>query len=120
MKTSWLVIGIGYALWLALIVGLLLRARTWATAEANKPAAQQAWDGWKDEVQRQNQEQGSVVRKIPRSDQPPAVILLNQRFGGVLTSCLIVGSFFYAFAAFVGWGVISQRGKPAPGDAEQV
>lgn len=118
-RRAWLLIGIGYALWLALMVGLLLKARDWAVAQTQAPDAKAAWDAWKQEVERQNAE-GAVKRKMPQSEQPPAVVLLMERFPGVMASCLVVGSFVYAFAAFLVWGVSSQGQRlPQPNVVEQ-
>lgn len=84
----------------------LHEAKTWATARLADPAEQRSWDAWREEAARQSEGKGPVRRRMPKSAQPPSVVLLRDHyrlcqtavvlFSGILTFTfcfLVLGAF---------------------------
>lgn len=93
------VLFVGAALW---------RARSWATAELSDADSVAKWQQWKADVVKENQRGGAPVeRKEPKSDEPPALVLLRDGFAGVVGGVLVIGSFLFFAAAFFVYGVFS-------------
>jgi hypothetical protein len=92
---------------LGVIVGLF-EARRRTLAQLESPHARQAWQAWKAEAQRQS---GPVARRIPQSNEPPALVLMRDHFGAVLMVSLVIGSFLFGFLAFLLRGVMAQSGS---------
>lgn len=104
---AWLV---GYVLFVALIVGALGQARRWALVELDRPAARAEWERWRTEEEaRAAESEAPVVRRVPKSAEPPILVILRDNFVGVVASCVLMGSFLYAFFAIVGRGVWRER-----------
>jgi hypothetical protein len=102
-------------LWLALTLYLLLmagltlgifRARSWASSVYWNEQAQSQWDEYRDDVAEQSERRAPVQRRIPRSVEPPALVLLRDHFGTCLTISLVLTSALYACFMFFLGGVI--------------
>ena len=99
-----------YLATMASVAGLLWRARTWATAELSRASSVDEWQKWKADVLENNAAPDAPVkRRMPKSDEPPALVLLRDGFAGVLGATLVVASFIYAVAAFFTWGIFFSR-----------
>ena len=85
---------LGYVLVVIGIIGGLYAAQRWASRELGTENAQAEWDQWRDTV-RQLPEDNTVKRKVPKSDEPPALKLMRDYFGVSLAMCLILGSVLY-------------------------
>lgn len=72
----------------------LQTARRWALADLGTAGAREQWQEYKRAVAGQG-------RRPPKSDEPPTLILLRDRFGGVLASTLVLATSLYAFVALV-------------------
>ncbi len=85
---------IGWLITLLLVTLGLQTARRWALAELGTASAKADWQQFKQAVA----EEG---RRTPKSDEPPTLILLRDRFAGVLGSTLVLATSLYAFLALV-------------------
>lgn len=68
------------ASWLAAVAVppvLFLRWRETRLAEVSSPAAQAAWDRFREDMREQSGDRGPVRRKVPRSAEPPELIWLR-------------------------------------------
>lgn len=84
----------GYLLLMAGLVFGLSTLRGQVIADLSTPAARADWEAWR---QREApQEKGVVHRRIPKSEEPPHLVLLRDYFWGVLFSLGLVVSFMYA------------------------
>lgn len=93
----------------AVVVGLL-QACAWAMEELTTPAAQSAWQEWKEDATRQSGEDAeNVRRRPPKSAEPPLLILLRDHFPGILVSCLIISSFLFGFIMLVVRGAMRRK-----------
>jgi hypothetical protein len=94
----------------ALVAGLVaVRRRALATFDT--PEARQEWQVWKEKTADEQKAAGPVRRKVVRSQEPPALILLRDRFPAIVVTTVMLGSFLFAFLAFVGRGAFRSGGS---------
>ncbi len=104
---------VALVIWLATLTGVtwllfLVRANTLASLDSEQ--AQQAWLKWKQNEADQS-ESGTepVRRKVPKSDEPPALLLMRDRFAPLLAGALVTWSFFFGFSALVLHGLLHAK-----------
>lgn len=103
---------VAYLASMAALVYWLAQARGWALDELTTPAAQAQWQTWKnDAAQGTVHSEGAIDRKIPKSDEPPALIILRDSFPGVLVTCLALGSFLFCFLMVAARGTYRSAGR---------
>ena len=67
----------------------------------NASAATQAdWETWRAAAREQADGSGPVSRRVPKSDQPPALVLLRDYYGMCLAAVLLFGSLSYLVLMF--------------------
>lgn len=103
-------------LWLTLylamvgaIVWALVGARERAMIELAGPQAQADWEEWRQSA-KQQAASGPVQRREPRSDQPPALVLLRDHFPVLVTGSIVLCSFLFGTLMFILRGAISSPG----------
>ncbi len=95
------------------IVGSLAEARRRTLAALDTPAAHADWQAWKAEAERAANRIGPVERRPPKSQEPPALILLRDHFAAVVLSSILIASCLYGFALLVFEG--TRRSTKLPG-----
>ena len=94
----------GWLATLAITLWLLSVARQQVIADLSRPEARADWQRWKqDETQRQQQGNAPVRRRAPKSDVPPALILMRDSFPAIAGISLMVVSLLASLALFVVW-----------------
>lgn len=103
------------ALWIAagllIVVGAewkLLHARNAVLARRDDPSLAAAWEAWRRDAARQDGElhdgeQYPVERKTPRSERPPAVVMLTEHY-----PALAIGMAFGILAPFTFLAVVTE------------
>jgi hypothetical protein len=110
-RIAWLV---SYLAAMCAVVAALVLARGRVLATLDTPEARRQWQNWKEETQRKSA--GPIERRPARSDEPPALILLRDRFPAVVISSVLICSFLFAFLGFAlrgAFGRKSTSGVPA-------
>lgn len=69
----------------ALVFGML-HARKSATATYGTESARQEWETWREEVRQLPPNESPTKRDVPKSDLPPAYVLMRDHF----TPCLVL------------------------------
>ncbi len=64
-------------------------ARQSALATFGSATAQAEWDEWRQEAADQSTSGGPVVRKVPKSSEPPALVLMRDHFGACVGAALV-------------------------------
>lgn len=100
---------VAYVATMAALVAALLFARRHVIATLDTPEARRQWRAWREQTQKQP-EDGAVARRPVATDEPPALILLRDHFAAILVTTLAIGSFLFAFVAFVARGAFGLRG----------
>ncbi|MGE0759518.1 MAG: hypothetical protein AB7F89_04505 [Pirellulaceae bacterium] len=101
---------LAWTLYGLLVVGLLtglFAARRRALASAAAPGVQDEWDDWRSAAAEQGRE-GPVARRVPRSPEPPTVVLLRDHFPVCLGGLIGITSLVYWFVVLMvrgaAWG----------------
>lgn len=106
-NTLW---ALGYGLLLAAVVMSLQRTRDWARREYSTDSAQEDWAQWRAEAERQAQGAGPVKRRVPKSQQPPILVLMSDYYRTCLVAGVIFSSAIFFTLMFMLRGTL---GKPA-------
>lgn len=102
----------GYSTLMCAIVMSLVFARRWATAELAKPQSVGDWQAWRADVERQAEQPGTVQRRVPKSAEPPALVLLRDHFGVLLTGAVLFSSLLYWVMAWFLVGAYGSASRP--------
>ena len=110
------------SLWLAAylaVMGLglwqLHRAHDWALAtydESGEGKGRQAqWDRWRDAAAEQAAGKGPVQRRVPKSAEPPTLVLLRDYYVMCVAAFLLFGSVLFGVFMFLVRGIVSSPGR---------
>lgn len=94
----------------------LHRAHQWALASFDSTSEegkerQADWEKWRKEAEEQADGKGPVKRRIPKSTEPPTLVLLRDYYGMCLTAFLLFGSVLYGTFVFFVRGIFSSPGR---------
>jgi hypothetical protein len=98
-----------YVVLIVAVVAGLWYARREALAIYTTPAARAEWQKWVAEAQRQERGEGPVRRRAPRTDQPPAAILMRDYFLTCLAAALLLVTALFWSLAFMMHGAFLVR-----------
>jgi hypothetical protein len=99
--------GSGYLLLLAAVVWALIAARNWALTEMATPKSVREWQAWREDVRQQQSQPGPVARSVPKSDMPPALVLMRDYFTVSLIGAIVFSSVLYWVIAWFTCGILS-------------
>jgi hypothetical protein len=97
--------GIGYVLLLAAVLWALLAAREWALTVAASPQSLREWQAWRQDVEQQRTERVPVQRRVPKSIEPPALVLMRDYFAVCLVGAIVFSSLLYWVVAWFIHGI---------------
>ena len=92
---------IAYAALMAAVVGSMFWVRHSVLAELSTPESIADWQTWRDDVSKQQTNPGPVQRDVPKSDEPPALVLMRDYF-----AVSLVGRDVFQLAAVLDHGVV--------------
>src|SRR5262245_44871773 len=101
MPLRTLLLGALYLTVMATGVGGLMQARNWALETQTTAEKKRDWEVWREEAARQAAGKGPVARKVPRSTEPPALVLLRDYFVVCAAAWLVLGSVLFAVSAWM-------------------
>jgi hypothetical protein len=99
---------IAYALLVVGVVFAMQKARAWALAELSTPESIAEWQTWREDVRRQQDQPGPVARQVPKSAEPPALVLLRDNFAVSLAGALVFSSALYWVLVWFVMGILKQ------------
>lgn len=107
-----------YALVMAAVVAAMLELRRVALATLDMPKARAQWQAWR-EAPPNRRTDLPVKRHPPSSDEPPALVLMRDYFGVMMSAALVFGSLLFAMIMFSVRGVLwrDREHAPSPGKA---
>ena len=97
----------------ASIVGMNRARRN--VMENSNAATQADWETWRAAAREQANGSGPVTRRVPKSDQPPALVLLRDYYGMCLAAVLLFGSLSYLVLVFFLHGATSKPRSESSG-----
>lgn len=104
-------------LWLTLFLAMLagitggmfyLRNSVVQSATAEN---QSQWDQWREAVKEDQKDAGPVLRRVPKSSEPPALVLLRDHFVTCLSVALVLSSVLFGTFVLFARGVMNSPGK---------
>lgn len=102
---------IGYTLILMAVSVTMFKMRSWAIHQLATPQAVADWQTWRDDVQQLQHPPGPVQRRVPKSGEPPALVMLRDHFFVSIAGAVLFSSMLYwVFALFV---IGALKGEPS-------
>ena len=91
----------------ALVWWLRDSRETWI-ANNSTVAVQESWEKYREDAAKQDGSAGAgpVKRKVPKSSEPPFVVLLRDHFGVVQTAAVVFSTVLYLFALILIRGLL--------------
>jgi hypothetical protein len=102
-------LGAGYVAVIAAVVWSMWAARDWALAELTTPQSQSDWQEWRKEVEQQQNSAGPVQRRVPKSAEPPGLVLMRDYFAVCLVGGVLFMSLLYVVIAWLVTGMMRTR-----------
>lgn len=116
MNRHRVILVLGLVVVVALAVGGMMWARQQAMRTYGSAAAQEEWDAWRKVAIDQAEGNGPVIRKVPRSAEPPALVLMRDHFGSCLGAALLAAVGLYGTFAVLLRGAFQTRIDPGAPD----
>jgi hypothetical protein len=105
-KNRWLPWWIaGYAALVAAVVGSMFWARQSVLSGAT-PESISDWQTWRSDVQQKQTQTGQSERRVPKSDEPPALVLMRDYFGVLMVGAILFTSMLYGVIAWFVTGIM--------------
>jgi hypothetical protein len=109
-SVGWL---LAYAAMIALVVAGVFYGRHVALAVYGSPEAQAEWEAWRVGAQQLAEASGPVKRRVPKSVQPPALVLMRDHFAVCLGGAIVLSTILF------GTFMLLARGAMQPADDRQ-
>jgi hypothetical protein len=100
---------VGYIVLMTAVVGTMFRIRQWAVPDLSSPKSISQWRAWRDEVREQQANRGPVERRVPKSDEPPALVLMRDYFAVLMFGAILFSSMLYWIIAWFVTGILRGR-----------
>lgn len=85
----------GYFVLLVCIIVVMFWQQQKVLQEYSTPTALDEWNAWRNDVERQQTNPGPVARRVPKSVEPPALVLMRDYFGVSLVGATFFTSILY-------------------------
>jgi hypothetical protein len=97
-----------YAILMSIVVWSLMSARSWALAEMDTPQSIEQWREWREDVRDHPSELGPVQRRVPKSTEPPALVLMRDYFAVSLVGAVLFTTVLYCVIVWFVIGMLRQ------------
>lgn len=105
---SWFwLIAVCYVALMIVVIWSMLSARRWALVELATPKAAEEWEKWRDDVRQQQDRPGAVKRRVPKSAEPPTLVLLRDYFVVSLAGAVVFSSLLFFVIAWLFVGMLN-------------
>jgi hypothetical protein len=113
VKPSWELAGwlAAYVVVLALVVGGVSYMRLVAMAVYGTAEAQTEWDVWRTDAKKLAEQPYPVKRRVPKSVEPPALVLMRDYFGVCLAVAVVLSSVLFGTFMMLVRGAMGNRGS---------
>ena len=106
MRRFLIIAGSGYVLMAIVLVTGLLVARNSASKSFGTETAKRDWEAWRKDAAAQQESSTPVQRSVPRSEEPPTLVLLRDHFGVCVATSLVLTSVLYWTTALFVRGIL--------------
>lgn len=101
---AWLV---GYVVVVACVLGGLFYAREVALSTYGSQGAQEEWNTWRDDAKKMASSDGPVRRRMPKSIEPPALVLMRDYFAVCVVIALVLSTVLFGTVMLFVRGIAS-------------
>jgi hypothetical protein len=108
---AWLV---AYLAVMSLVAAGVYYGRKQALAVYGTGEAQAQWDAWRQGAKRMAEESGPVKRRLPKSAEPPALVLMRDYFAICLSLALVLSTVLFATFMFMLQGALRANTPQSP------
>jgi hypothetical protein len=98
-----------YAVVLAGVVWGLFAARNWALAELATPQSTAQWEAWRADVRAAQDQPTPVQRAVPKSAEPPALVLMRDYFRVALGGAILFSSVLFWICSWLLHGMLTSN-----------
>jgi hypothetical protein len=100
---------VGYVVLVAAVVAGMFGARQAALSQLSSSESLTNWQAWREDVRQQHAGDKGVERRVPKSDEPPALVLMRDRFAVMLIGALVFSSVLYWIIAWFVTGILKKQ-----------
>jgi hypothetical protein len=100
---------VGYVVLLGTVVGTMFWMRQSAVADLSSPKSISDWQAWREDVREQQTNRGPVERRVPKSDEPPELVLMRDYFTVLMLGAILFSSMLYWVMAWFVTGIFRGR-----------
>jgi hypothetical protein len=108
MRWRWFWI-VGYTAMAGLIVWSMFASRERAIEQLSSPQSLAKWRAWREDVRQQQTQAVPVRRRVPKSSEPPALVLMRDYFAVSLLGAILFSTALYWVIAWFVSGVLSAK-----------
>ena len=113
----WILCIVVYLLAMAAIVFAMFRTRDWAVTQLATPESAANWNKWRSDVSEQQDQPGPVQRRVPKSTEPPALVMMRDHFAVSLFGALFFSSLLFWFFTWFMMGIVrSSKSQTFPNE----
>ena len=105
---AWL---LAYVTALGLVLGSMTYFRAQTLAVYGDTAAQGEWDKWREDAKKRSTGDGPVKQRVPKSVEPPALVLMRDYFLVCLALAVLLSSVLFATFMFFLRGVLNSSSE---------
>lgn len=105
----WLPWTIGYALLVGAVVAGTFKTRDWALKQLATPKSVADWEEWREDVRQQQVQPSPVQRRVPKSSEPPALVMMRDHFAVSLFAVVLFSTMLYWVLAWFVIGITTER-----------
>jgi hypothetical protein len=99
----------GYVVLVGVVVGTMFWLRQSEVADLSSPRAISDWQVWREDVREQQVNRGPVERRVPKSDEPPALVLMRDYFTVLMFGAILFSSLLYWIMVWLTTGILRTR-----------
>jgi hypothetical protein len=99
----------GYAALMGVVTWSMFAARDRAIEQLSTPQSVAQWQAWREDVQQQQATPGPVQRRVPKSSEPPALVLMRDYFAVSLFGAMLFSTALYWVIAWFVTGILSRN-----------
>jgi len=105
----WLWWMIGFAVLIVAVIAAMYETRDWALAQLSTPESVADWQAWREDVRQQQDQRGPVQRRVPKSSEPPALVIMRDHFAVSLLAAVLFSTLLYWVFAWFVMGIMKER-----------
>jgi hypothetical protein len=108
MRWRWVWI-VGYAVMTVTVVWTMFAARDRALEQLSTAQSVAQWQAWREDVRQQQTQPSSVQLRVPKSSEPPALVLMRDHFAVSMFGAVLFSTALYWVLAWFISGILTAK-----------